>query len=103
MKLVADAAGFSDAIQTSNRDIGVVMRYQQKTVPSGGSFHTEVVNGLGSANLDFAQIKQVGSNLKEGYFCGNGVLTLMLYHDVSALAFPILIPERSRLLVWASL
>lgn len=30
----------------------------------GRSFHTEVVNGLGSAYLGLTQIKQIGCNLK---------------------------------------
>lgn len=55
--LFAEAAGYSDAIKTSNQDIGVVMTRSGQVVPPHTSFNSRLVNGQGNDEVKFTVVK----------------------------------------------
>ncbi|MCP2231014.1 MULTISPECIES: fimbrial protein [Erwinia] len=72
--LAAAPAGFSDAVKTSNKDIGVVMLYKNQPVPPNGSYTTTLVNGTGSDAVSFNVVKRGGTSPATGPFTGSGTL-----------------------------
>ncbi|MEI2606929.1 fimbrial protein [Erwinia aphidicola] len=74
--LAADPAGFSDAVKTSNRDIGVVMLYKNQPVPPNGSYATTLVNGTGSDAVSFSVVKSSGTTPATGPFSGSATLII---------------------------
>lgn len=73
--LVAEPAAFSDAIKTTNPDVGVVMLYNNVPVKPYGSFKTKVVNGMGSDDVSFAIVGN-GKKPATGDFTGSAVLII---------------------------
>ncbi|QUG73942.1 fimbrial protein [Erwinia sp. E602] len=75
VSLAAEPAGFSDAIKTSNPDIGVVMQYQNLTVTPNDGFKTRLVNGQGSDSVTFAVVGS-GKTPATGPFTGSATLII---------------------------
>lgn len=74
--LAAAPAGFSGAVKTSNKDIGVVMLYNNQPVPPNGSYVTTLVNGTGSDAVSFSVVKRGGTSPATGPFTGSATLII---------------------------
>ncbi|MBH2879013.1 fimbrial protein [Serratia marcescens] len=77
VRLVGNASGFSsDAIKTTNANIGVAMMYQGKVIKPNETFKSRITNGIGSDTLTFVPIKNNVSSDKitTGPFSGSATL-----------------------------
>ncbi|HAT3695032.1 TPA: P pilus assembly protein, pilin FimA, partial [Serratia marcescens] len=72
-----NASGFSsEAIKTSNENIGIAMVYKGKVVKPNEMFNSKIVNGIGSDTLIFVPIKKSipFNEIKTGAFSGSATL-----------------------------
>lgn len=77
VRLVGNASGFSsEAIKTSNANIGVAMLYQGKVVKPNETFKSRITNGIGSDTLAFVPIKNnvASDKIATGPFSGSATL-----------------------------
>ncbi|WP_434461835.1 fimbrial protein [Serratia plymuthica] len=77
VRFVGDVSGFSsEAIKTSNPDIGIALVYKGNVVKPNETFKSRITNGMGSDTLTFVPIKSSASSDKiaTGPFSGSGTL-----------------------------
>ncbi|MGP2757955.1 fimbrial protein [Serratia marcescens] len=77
VRLVGNASGFSsEAIKTSNENIGIAMVYKGKVVKPNEMFNSKIVNGIGSDTLNFVPIKKniPFNEIRTGAFSGSATL-----------------------------
>ncbi len=77
VRLVGNASGFSsDAIKTTNANIGVAMMYQGKVVKPNETFKSRITNGIGNDTLTFVPIKSnvAANGIATGPFSGSATL-----------------------------
>ncbi|MEL5640082.1 fimbrial protein [Serratia ureilytica] len=77
VRLVSGTSGFSsEAIRTTNSNIGVAMMHNGKVVRPNETFRTQIRNGVGSDILTFVPIKSrnPSANISTGPFSGSATL-----------------------------
>ncbi|RTF41486.1 fimbrial protein [Serratia marcescens] len=77
VRLVGNTSGFSsEAIQTSNANIGIAMLYKGKVIKPNEIFNSKIVNGMGSDTLTFVPIKKnvPFNEINTGPFSGSATL-----------------------------
>lgn len=77
VRLVGNASGFSsEAIQTSNANVGIAMMYKGKIIRPNEVFNSKIVSGIGSDTLTFVPIKKnvPFSEIDTGPFFGSATL-----------------------------
>ncbi|HHK8076276.1 TPA: fimbrial protein, partial [Serratia marcescens] len=77
VRLVGNTSGFSsEAIQTSNANIGIAMLYKGKLIKPNEIFNSKIVNGMGSDTLTFVPIKNnvPFNEINTGPFSGSATL-----------------------------
>ncbi|AHY09703.1 fimbrial protein [Serratia plymuthica] len=77
VRFVGDVSGFSsDAIRTSNADIGIAMVYKGNVVKPSETFKSKITNGMGGDTLTFVPIKSntPSDKIATGPFSGSGTL-----------------------------
>ncbi|MEG7437435.1 fimbrial protein [Serratia marcescens] len=77
VRLVGNTSGFSsEAIQTSNSNIGIAMLYKGNLIKPNEIFNSKIVNGMGSDTLTFVPIKKnvPFNEINTGPFFGSATL-----------------------------
>ncbi|EPE3626020.1 fimbrial protein [Serratia nevei] len=77
IRFVGGVSGFSsEAIRTTNNDIGVAMLYKGKVVKPNETFRTQIRNGVGRDTLSFVPIKskKLAGDISTGPFSGSATL-----------------------------
>lgn len=75
VNLAAEPAGFADAIQTSNPDIGVIMLHKDQKVKPGDGFRSRLEEGSSTDDVTFAVVGN-GKKPATGPFTGSATLVI---------------------------
>lgn len=77
IRLVGGVSDFSsEAIRTTNSNIGVAMIYKGKVIKPNETFRSKIVNGVGRDTLEFVPVKskKPSGNIATGPFSGSATL-----------------------------
>lgn len=80
INLIATNTSFSnDFIETTNADVGVVMKYESKTVKPWQSFSAQLIKGKGGSRVYFAPVKNpAAKTIATGNFTASATLVMMI-------------------------
>ncbi len=80
INLIATNTHFSsDFIETTNANLGVVMKYESETIKPWQSFTAQLVNGKGGGRVYFAPVKDpAAKTIATGNFTASATLVMMI-------------------------